>query len=376
MIENSYLLLEALTGFIYAILYRHFFESRYSEKTVNIVLVLFSLVCTALYLFTSGVMNLGYLYSGIFSFSLTGALTFLVLTKDRDIRFVIAFYTEDLLCFIIIFISRISGLLFGSITGAISLIILIIAAYFITKKLSCEFRAYMAALKFGWRLIVLQLMMFYIMLHILCMLTYSKKEQLRGIVLIVILIMIIGNSYYLVIKSITQSKQAQMAFIDGLTQINNRTAYIEKIKKLEKTRRTIKNIKSVCCISMDINGLKEINDNLGHLAGDDIIKNFSEILIETIGLSMDCYRTGGDEFTAIGVNISEEKVVKDINSMFETIEELNESRRLPFEISAAVGYAFTDFKTGESIESTFVRADKKMYEEKNKMHEKKKSVIN
>ena len=51
--------------------------------------------------------------------------------------------------------------------------------------------------------------------------------------------------------------------------------------------------------SIDINGLKEMNDNRGHLARDDLTREVAAIIRDILGKSGECYRIGGDEFAAI-----------------------------------------------------------------------------
>ena len=63
----------------------------------------------------------------------------------------------------------------------------------------------------------------------------------------------------------------KFAYKDSLTGAFNRRAYEEDVMAFENQ----KNQKYVC-VSMDLNGLKKVNDDLGHLAGDELIKNANE----------------------------------------------------------------------------------------------------
>lgn len=51
--------------------------------------------------------------------------------------------------------------------------------------------------------------------------------------------------------------------------------------------------------SIDVNGLKIVNDEIGHAAGDELIKGAAKCMKEVIGSYGKVYRTGGDEFVSI-----------------------------------------------------------------------------
>jgi len=90
-----------------------------------------------------------------------------------------------------------------------------------------------------------------------------------------------------------------MSFTDSLTGLNNRNQYDRVLK--EYSHRTPE---SLGIISLDINGLRSINDSHGHSFGDHVIKKTGQIMQET--LSGKVFRTGGDEFMALCENISRE----------------------------------------------------------------------
>ena len=64
--------------------------------------------------------------------------------------------------------------------------------------------------------------------------------------------------------------------------------------------------------SVDLNGLKAINDVKGHMAGDELIKGAADCLLLSIGKSGKAYRTGGDEFMAIVYTKEPEKIRQEI----------------------------------------------------------------
>lgn len=88
--------------------------------------------------------------------------------------------------------------------------------------------------------------------------------------------------------------QMRYAYYDQMTGLKNRRAYSEHLKELENDMP-----EEICVIMMDINGLKQTNDTMGHDAGDELIMGASECLQKAfIGIDS-VYRIGGDEFCVI-----------------------------------------------------------------------------
>lgn len=143
---------------------------------------------------------------------------------------------------------------------------------------------------------------------------------------------------------------------DGMTNAYNRNAFENEIKKYNENPEECKSIIVTAC---DLNGLKSINDSLGHTFGDDAIKRCAEVLISAVGDKGKVYRTGGDEF----VCITSEYLTEQIKAAFE--KEAENDKGYPF--SAAVGSAYNDMYSENSdlsIEELLKKADEKMFEHK------------
>lgn len=112
--------------------------------------------------------------------------------------------------------------------------------------------------------------------------------------------------------------------------------------------------KSLAVIAADINGLKAVNDNQGHEAGDRLIIAVASCLSEVFG-NNHVFRIGGDEFIVIQYDHSEKECIEALERLHEIMKKAN--------VSASLGYAFT-----ASYNSDFSRlhelADKRMYEDK------------
>ena len=116
--------------------------------------------------------------------------------------------------------------------------------------------------------------------------------------------------------------------------------------------------KSLAVIAADINGLKAVNDNLGHEAGDRLIITIASCLSEVFGNNQ-VFRIGGDEFIVIQYDHSEEECIESIERLRKIMSSAN--------VSASLGYAFT-----ASYHSDFAKlqelADKRMYDDKNRYY--------
>ena len=153
------------------------------------------------------------------------------------------------------------------------------------------------------------------------------------------------------IAQLTQELEAQ-AVTDSLTGLLNRRGWENCIAR-EKVRGQRYGSKG-CVIMLDLNGLKQINDSLGHGAGDDLIMRAARSLRAALRDVDHISRIGGDEFAILANECTEEKVpiiLKRIEEQF-----------LAENVSASWGVSAFDRSSG--IEVAQMEADKRMYEMK------------
>ncbi|MEG1846505.1 MAG: diguanylate cyclase, partial [Oscillospiraceae bacterium] len=146
-----------------------------------------------------------------------------------------------------------------------------------------------------------------------------------------------------------------LAYMDGLTQLKNRTAFLEKMSTIEPSEKN-----KVTVAMFDINNLKVINDTLGHLVGDAMIRHCAKALKNTIRPNDELYRIGGDEFVVIMFHENELDIKQLKNRFCRTLEKEN-SEFLSYELSVAYGYATFIEGSDKNIFETLARADEKMY---------------
>ena len=145
---------------------------------------------------------------------------------------------------------------------------------------------------------------------------------------------------------------AQMSFSDQLTGVMNRNAYERKLKTM------FANGDSVGLIVADVNGLKLVNDNEGHGAGDRLIIETAHALANEFGIEC-VFRTGGDEFLVFLQDFGEKELESDILLVKEYLESVK--------VSASIGLAFAEHFDG-NINALQEIADKKMYEDKERYY--------
>lgn len=123
-----------------------------------------------------------------------------------------------------------------------------------------------------------------------------------------------------------------------------------------------------CCVMFDLNGLKQVNDSRGHIIGDDMIKEFANILRNNIREGDFVGRFGGDEFIAILYNTDEKAVHSFLNRInIETVR-FNADQNA-YSISFSAGYAATTGSEEMTFKDLLDKADANMYETKKKYKE-------
>ncbi|NHM33729.1 GGDEF domain-containing protein [Neobacillus terrae] len=105
---------------------------------------------------------------------------------------------------------------------------------------------------------------------------------------------------------------------DTLTDIYNREYFEKKFEELDKKINV-----PVSLIVCDLDGLKYVNDNLGHKAGDELIKSFVELLNQRSTEDKTVARIGGDEFILIVKNKPEDQVRHLLSEIHKDIKEFN-----------------------------------------------------
>ena len=151
---------------------------------------------------------------------------------------------------------------------------------------------------------------------------------------------------------------------DPLTSVKNRNAYISTEAEMNDMIYDELNPDFAIAI-FDVNGLKQVNDELGHIAGDQFIKSACELICSTFKHSP-VFRVGGDEFVVLltGGDLHKRK------ELFGEIDRVMQDHKRSRLVTVAYGVAEFDPATDKCVKDVFSRADDAMYEQKKFFKEK------
>ena len=149
-----------------------------------------------------------------------------------------------------------------------------------------------------------------------------------------------------------------MANKDALTSVKNKHAYVSAEMQLDVEIESDKDIEFAIVVC-DINGLKQVNDEQGHSAGDTFIKDASAIICEVFDHSP-VFRIGGDEFVVLLRGSDYENRLELLKSMHSHMID-NKRNGL---VTIAFGMAEYNAGTDNRVQDVFERADNLMYENK------------
>ena len=198
--------------------------------------------------------------------------------------------------------------------------------------------------------------------------TIARNNRLLMIIfsLIAVIIIALPIAYFIFIKLLKERTEKEvliqkekLLYVDSLTGLYNKHYFDDKLKP------EIDNLEfPQALIIFDMNNLKDVNDNFGHMAGDISLKVIGEIIKE-VSIKCDAFRFGGDEFLVVLLG-EETRKVKDIQ---DRIDVLCENRLVVFPTGERIHLKIASGNSRRenadiSYEEMFRDADKKMYEDK------------
>lgn len=169
------------------------------------------------------------------------------------------------------------------------------------------------------------------------------------------------------IQDITERKRAEAALqslslVDELTGLYNRRGFLAVTEQHLAAIRRSERVPVI--LYADLDGLKEINDSLGHHEGDRALVKAAEIFKETFRNSDIVARLGGDEFVALAAISPDEDADSLTLRLQEKFSACNARRNRSYDLSISVGLAHFDDAEAHSIEELMASADRAMYEDK------------
>jgi diguanylate cyclase (GGDEF)-like protein/PAS domain S-box-containing protein len=181
-----------------------------------------------------------------------------------------------------------------------------------------------------------------------------------------------GGGIAYVVRDITERKEteSQLLYIsthDMLTGLYNRAFFDEELQRAGNSRSL-----PVSIVMADVDRLKEVNDRLGHYAGDQLLKGAAHVLKTAFRQGDVVARIGGDEFAAILLSTDEETALEVVARVRNVLDAYNRTEEGP-QLSLSLGTATAD--SVERLLDAWANADALMYIDKQRRYEKLHAVL-
>lgn len=149
---------------------------------------------------------------------------------------------------------------------------------------------------------------------------------------------------------------------DMLTHLYNRAGFFHYAKTMLENMQ--EKDEEAFLLFMDIDGLKQVNDEFGHEAGDELIRGMAEIIKQCLAENQIAMRYGGDEFVIFGSVHNESMIDCLINDLRTAMVRRNRRKNMEHELRASIGASTYRACEIVNLDELIEQADKRMYEEK------------
>lgn len=191
------------------------------------------------------------------------------------------------------------------------------------------------------------------------MLTSPYDAALEAVALATLVLLII---IVLARKINTLEKDLRdISLTDDLTKIFNRRGFYEHGE--QELRDIHRNAQSLTLLFFDMDGLKKVNDTLGHESGSQLLIDFATLLRKNFRDNDIVARIGGDEFVVI-THGPHDDVVPAIRRLKEATNKANNIGKKPYKIGFSMGEITIDPQSQDSLDELLAQADAAMYENK------------
>ncbi len=149
---------------------------------------------------------------------------------------------------------------------------------------------------------------------------------------------------------------------DELTGLFNRRGFVtQAIRALAAAHAAGR---SACVLFVDVNGMKGVNDGLGHQVGDRLLSDTAQVLHEVFRSTDLVARLGGDEFVVMATDVPAEGAAALMGRLDVAVRRHNERSGRPYTVSLSVGEAISAPGSTMSVEALIEQADRAMYAQK------------
>ena len=155
---------------------------------------------------------------------------------------------------------------------------------------------------------------------------------------------------------------SQLATLDDLTMISNRRGFAMLAEKT--LQMSARNGLPASLIAIDLDKFKQINDQFGHAEGDKALIAFTDILKNTFRESDLYARMGGDEFSVLLTNTTEEQALDSMMRLRNQVNDFNEKSGFQYQLEFSAGICPVDFSNKLDLNSLLEKSDQLMYKNK------------
>ena len=156
-----------------------------------------------------------------------------------------------------------------------------------------------------------------------------------------------------------QGELRRMGTSDALTRLMNRRGFLPTAEhQLTVARR---DRKTMALMFLDLDGLKHVNDTLGHAAGDAMLTEGAFVMRETFRAADLIARMGGDEFCVLYATDSYETAMIALTRLQAAVDDVNSQEGRAYELSFSAGVAMFDPEEPLTLDQLIVLADQRMY---------------
>ena len=353
-------------------------DFRYSKMKMIILFASFGVISFSVYI---SLLQLGFEREVLSSicFSIPSFFLCLWTSKYRDARFVFTFAIVDLVSMTAVIIGRCISILFdyNQMVIFVSTTILLILYLIGAVRFRDKYLEILRTVTNGWGYMSFVAIMIYIFTFVLIGYPtpiYTRREYVLTILIYIVVVAAIlkvlydaarnnikiynekMEKNYLKIEIELNQVYYDMAYKDGLTGVKNRNAFEEYLDEIDYNPE-----KEIVCVSLDINNLKIVNDQIGHHAGDELIRKVGYLLVEVFDSEENIFRVGGDEFIVIAENRDDVWIQEKFRKMDIWSEKIRGELEIPFEYARgkSIGKA-------SEVRELLRKADEEMYDDKSK----------
>lgn len=162
-------------------------------------------------------------------------------------------------------------------------------------------------------------------------------------------------------------EQERLATTDVLTGLLNRRGFFERAEHAMKVARRNKMKSAV--VFADLDGLKAVNDTLGHDTGDRLLRAAGDVFAASFRESDVVARLGGDEFSAFALDASNESAL--LERVEDSVSHFHRTATTPYRISFSIGVVECNLDSPQSLADYLTAADNRMYHQKRERQRQK-----